>query len=158
MKNKIVTDLEQSRKLFELGIDTSTADMWWAERYARRVTMDLHPIVDKTPSYYLSLIKPTGCNYSQDIIYDIPAWSLSALMNLLPSELELPDMYGGTIKYEIRIRKYSHANELDLYQIAYATNQGLSKSWHDIVNTSEQEDLLDAVFEMVCYIKENKWI
>ena len=141
MENKIATTIEQSKKLLELGIDEGTADMYWWH------------YEEKT---YLNGMYDGEFNKHEK---DVPAWSLSALMNLMPSELELPDMYGGTIKYEIRIRKYNHIpNELDLYQIAYATNQGLSKSWHDMVNTSEQENLLDAVFEMVCYLKENKLI
>lgn len=136
MKHKIATTVEQSIKLVELGIDPSTADMFY--------------------SYELRFGKISNNQIEEDGF--VRAWSLSALIGILPSELELPDMYGKTIKYEIRIRKYRHANELDLYQIAYATNQGLSKSWHDMVNTSEQEDLLDAVFEMVCYLKENEMI
>ena len=145
MKNKITTSIEQSKKLLELEIDLNTADMFYEK-------MD-----DEESDYYKLCFGKISKALMDDFGY-IPAWSLSTLMELLPSELELPDMYGGTIKYEIRIRKYSHTNELDLYQIAYATNQGLSKSWHDMVNTSEQEDLLDVVFEMIVYLKENKLI
>ena len=154
MKNKIATTVEQSIKLSELGIDPSTSDMHWESvsneeyRLALLTTKDATEAIERMQDSLKTTFN----------VKLVPAWSLNALIELLPSELELPDIYGGTIKYEIRIRKYSHTNELDLYQIAYATNQGLSKSWHDMVNTSEQEDLLDAVFEMVCYLKENKMI
>jgi len=154
MESKIATDLEQSKKLLELGIDADTADMHWES-----ISDDDHRLGLFTAKETKESLE--RMQYTLKTTFNVklsPAWSLSALMNLLPSELSLPDMYGGTIKYEIRIRKYSHTNELYLYQIAYATNQGLSKSWHDMVNTSEQEDLLDTVFEMIVYLKENKLI
>lgn len=81
----IATTIEQSKKLIELGIDINTADMWWAERYEGRITEEGQYIVAKEPYYYLSFIKPSDVNYSQDIVKDIPAWSLSALLGLIPN-------------------------------------------------------------------------
>ena len=154
MEAKIATSLEQSIKLAELGIDPSTSDMHWES-----LSNEEYKLAFLTTKDAIESIKRKQDSLKSTLnVKLVPAWSLPALIKILPSELKLPDMYGGTIKYEIRIRKYRHANELDMYQIAYATNQGLSKSWHDMVNSSEQEDLLDAVFEMICYLKENKML
>ena len=70
--NKICTSLEQSKKLIELGIDVYTADMYWK-----------NGISDK----YIQFFNPFVCGDYQDGLdfdYDVPAWSLTALLSILP--------------------------------------------------------------------------
>lgn len=81
---KAFTDIEQSEKLAEI-LPIESADMWWAERYEGHTTMDFQYVIEETPYYYLSLKKPSIDNYSQDAINDIPCWSLSALLGVIPS-------------------------------------------------------------------------
>ena len=134
--NKICTSIDQSKKLIELGIDVNTADM-------RYLDGDDYQVKDGTLDYE-----------------DIPAWSLSALMNLLPSEFIEVGKY-STTTYLIHIRKYKFTDEVNLHQIAYGSYKWYedgSNSWKDMINTGEKEDLLDAAFEMVCWLKENKKI
>ena len=133
--SKICTDIEQSKKLIELGIDKNTADMWY-----RKVIGGHEPV--------------TYCSQAGKFI---PAWSLSALMNLLPSEFTEVGKYSTTI-YEIKIRKYNLIEDVNLYQIAYGNYKFYedgNSSWKDMINTGEKEDLLDAAFEMICWLKEN---
>ena len=156
--NKICTSIEQSKKLIELGIDVNTADMWWAERYEGRVTENGQYIVAEEPYYYLSFIKPSDINYSQDTIKDIPAWSLSALLGLIPSEIYGETIYGDTITYKVDFRKYKFTDDVDLYQIAYGSikfDVDGQHSFKDMVNTGQKEDPIDAAFQMVCWLKEN---
>ena len=61
--DKICTDLEQSHKLVELGLDPNTSDCSWI----------LSP---RDGHYILSLTEPMEG--------DIPAWSLSAMLGLMP--------------------------------------------------------------------------
>ena len=79
---KEYTDIEQSRKLAEI-LPVESANMWWAERYKGRV-VNWEYIVEETPVYYISFTKPSENNYSQDTINDIPCWSLTALLKLMP--------------------------------------------------------------------------
>lgn len=79
--NKICTSIEQSKKLMELGIDTSTADMY--------IDMNHEPI-------YIGVLPTNG-----DIDYEsmnkhnlIPAWSLNALLELLELPTLLKDSIG----------------------------------------------------------------
>jgi hypothetical protein len=47
------------------------------------------------------------------------------------------------------------------YQIAYGNYKFYedgSSSWRDMINTSEREELLDAVFDMITWLKENEKI
>lgn len=141
--NKICTSIEQSKKLIELGIDVYTADMF----FAMNGTL---PVVSK----YIDDGFVTAVDGA------IPCWSLSALMNLLPSEFTTENKF-GKYKYEIKIRKYKLTDDVDIYQIAYGNYKWYedgSHSWKDMINTGQKEELLDAAFEMVCWLKENKKI
>ena len=131
---KNCTDLPQSKKLAEI-LPLESADMfyWCGEdvRFGNYKTMDLD--------------------------FDIPCWSLAALMNLLPSEFTEKGEYSETT-YRIDIRKYALTDDVDIYQIAYGNyhwHEDGSCSWSDMVNSGEKEELIDAVFQMICWLKEN---
>lgn len=61
---KIATSIKQSQALLEIGIDRSTADMYWWYAEGKN---------------YLYVGKPTDDNA-------VPAWSLNTLVELLPME------------------------------------------------------------------------
>lgn len=108
--NKICTSLEQSNKLIELGIDVSTADMYWW--YSGR-------------RYYVESMDDDDFNKESDI----PAWSLSALLELIPpGNILLRDALSG---------KYKCINTVD---------------------SNLYDNPVDAAFEMVCWLKENEKI
>lgn len=76
MKTKICTDIKQSRKLIKLGLAPKTADMFWRD-WRRETELITIPCV--------------GCGNEKE---DLPAWSLSALINLIPNpELSLSASY-----------------------------------------------------------------
>lgn len=138
MLMKAYTDLEQSKKLAEI-LPIETADMGW----------------------YYSCNPNSARNQmwagTKAENADIPCWSLAALMNLLPSEFTEVGKYSITT-YTIKIRKYKLTEDCDLYQIAYGNyifHEDGSSSWKDMINTGEKEDLLDATFQMICWLKEN---
>lgn len=70
--NKICTSIEQSQKLMELGVDVNTADMYWWY-YGK----------NSGKRYYV------GTMDDNDFIKesDIPAWSLAALLKLMPKSI-----------------------------------------------------------------------
>ena len=59
----IATTIEQSKKLIELGIDVNSADMYYWNNRELKI----------------------GSSKAMDIEFDTPAWSLSALLNILLS-------------------------------------------------------------------------
>ena len=113
--NKICTSIEQSRKLIELGIDVNTADMWYqyiGDSFKDGITKPLYfPMVMRDD--------PTE--------KDIPSWSLSTLLGLMPNF----NMFKRTIECKIE-----------------TTNHLIDKAC----------DPIDAAFEMVCWLLENKKI
>lgn len=127
---KICTSLEQSRKLIELGIDVNTADMFWdtAEPLERIV-----PTVGPISDYY----------DMED--WAIPAWSLSALLGLMPKlyEFENDPDDGGC---QPNLCKGWDNNQ---WHIVYRSS---------IYYTEWYDDPIDAAFEMICWLKENEKI
>lgn len=95
---KSYTDIGQSKRLAEI-LPAESADMYWAERYAGKVMLNGQYIVDKEPLYYPCLVKPSKGNYSQDIVRDIPCWSLSALLDVLPLEVSINKQTDGVDTY-----------------------------------------------------------
>ena len=104
--NKICTSIEQSKKLIELGLDVNTADMYYTSEHS-------------TPSIM------TGAK--SDYSSYVPAWSLSALLELMPN-FTLNGFGNGQF------------NCRDERADTYA-----------LVDTCP----LDAAFEMICWLKEN---
>ena len=108
--NKICTSIEQSQKLLELGIDVKTADMYWWYSGKR---------------YYVESMDDDDFNKKSDI----PAWSLSALLELMPA---------GNILFRNTLSKnYKCINTVD---------------------SDDYDNPLDAAFEMVCWLKETEEI
>lgn len=105
--NKICTSLEQSQKLIELRIDRNTADMYYTSEHS-------------TPS----IMTEAKSDYSSYV----PAWSLSALLELIPSVICLSNHEG---KYNIR-----YANEF-------------------IIDQKLHDSYIDACYEVVVWLKEN---
>ena len=121
--NKICTSLEQSKKLIELGIDVNTADM----------------------CYRIVAYNPNDTHVYQSYCFvgtlesDIPAWSLSALLELMPTDDKTDEYYVDT---------ESHS---DYYTVSYRN------CWDGCVHSEHSEEsLLDATFKMVVWLKKNK--
>lgn len=72
MKTQISTSIEQSRRLLSCGVDPKTADMVWLNR----------------GQYPAFLSFNEGCNRAIPEVGDVPAWSLSALLELLPPQFK----------------------------------------------------------------------
>ena len=133
---KSYTTIEQSRKLAEI-LPLESADMY----------------------YNLGESKLPNVIYGShdDFKCYLPCWSLAALMHLLPSEFPEKGEYSETT-YKIDIRKYTLTDDVDIYQIVYGNyhwDEDGSCSWSDMISSGEREELIDVVFEMICWLKEN---
>ena len=117
--NEICTSLDQSKKLIELGIDVNTADMYW-----------LNAKCDE----YLQSLTPYVIDDDLNLSVDIPAWSLSALMELMNCNC-----------YNVSLN--CHGAE---WNIKFDD----SEKYKDFT----KDYIVDAAFEMVCWLLENKKI
>lgn len=129
--NKICTSIEQSKRLIELGIDIYTADMFWKNGVSDKYIQCFTPFV--------------GSDTNMDYDYDIPAWSLTALLGMMPKiyEYENDPEDGGC---QPNLCKGWDNNQ---WHIVYRTSLYIT-DWYD--------DPLDAAFEMICWSKENNKI
>lgn len=119
--NKISTSIEQSKRLLELGIDFDTADMMW--------------IIDGVNNPYIAV---TDINEN---LHDTPAWSLYALLKLIPNKDKADEYYVNT------------ESHLDCHVVSYVN------CWDGYIHSEySKESLLDAAFEMVVWLKQNKYI
>lgn len=123
--NKICTSIVQSKELIELGIDVNTADMYWWGSGER---------------YYCE----TRLNKESDNL----AWSLSALLELIPP-------YLGEFKDGIDFG-FSKAMNSKWYSAHYIkfNDNGLAS----FNKTVTGDTAIDAAFEMVVWLKKNKKI
>ena len=138
---KSYTDIEQSRKLAEI-LPIKSADFWCAEMYAGQVLDNGKYVVEDTPTYYLSLTRPSENNYSQDTIKDIPCWSTQALLDEIPYTLLNKDNEDLKLHIEKDGEQYYlfYENEYngDMFEI----------------ETDMYDDLVDACVEMILKLKE----
>jgi hypothetical protein len=128
---KSYTDLEQSRKLAEI-LPLESADMKW---FFWKSDID----VPKFPTFGYS--KDAAENYKSTEAVYLPCWSLSALLELMPEiHGERPKLDTGRI-------------QTDKYYVEYPYHERTKKDWH---STELYDEPLDAAFEMICWLKENK--
>ena len=124
--NKICTDISQSKKLIELGIDVNTADMFWTYDFTVNDINGINVISNN--------FKP-----EKD---DIHAWSLSALLGLMPFHIIEND-----VRYGFQMVKGLN-KEGETYKIRY-------EGYISLVETLIYNNPIDAAFETVCWLKEN---
>ena len=115
---KICTSTEESEKLIKLGIDISTADMYWDYDYDQQEYKYYPRVMDERFD--------DTC---------IPAWSLAALLELMPRIEHLKPFIdlGPNLDSEV-VSIYYHSEDSPY-----------------IV----KDNLIDAAFEMVVWLKEN---
>lgn len=95
MEQQIATNPEQSRSLISCGLDAKTADMVWLNRGS------LEPYIAFN----------VGCNQAMPEVGDIPAWSLSALIDVFLTRA--PAAGKKCKQFTIRISKRKDASIVD---------------------------------------------
>lgn len=124
----IATTIEQSRKLAEI-LPAESADMWyWEFPTAPKYNRYDHPMFHKGEG-----------------ITNVPAWSLSALLELIPSHIDKVDTF-------LRLRMDKDEENFNIWYEDYGT--GLCIEDSDIIKNTP----IDALFEMIVWLKENKYI
>ena len=139
MNTKICTDIDQSKKLIKLEVDINNVDMTYVSMkdYGENT---YHLTVGKTD---VDWAKDELGNLNWNDVYEkyIPAWSLSALLGLMPTDDKKDEYY---------VVAESHS---DYHTVSYRN------CWDGCIHSEySEESLLDAAFEMVVWLKENEKI
>ena len=151
---KSYTDIEQSKKLAEI-LPLESADM----RYGYIAPYDYSDRMydggyDEIPYPKDFLIKNPNF-YTNEYDAELPCWSLTALLAILPNEIITDNRF--ECHYQIHIRKYDGGDNTTLYQIAYGNyhwDEDGSCSWSDMINTGEKESLIDCCVQMILKLHE----
>jgi len=132
------TTIEQSKKLMELGLSPNTADMCYPHfiRHGANTYDEIPEIAEEI-----------------DYPYEMPCWSLGALLKLMPKTISVPVDERSACFYNL---EWQFANDNSLRYIA--TNRGECLidiySDHDIGGKS----FIETVLEMVVWLIENNYI
>ena len=144
--NKICTSIKQSKKLIKLGIDINTSDM----RYGYIAPYDFSDRMydggyDEVPYPKDFLLKNPNFSANE---YDgeLPAWSLVALEGLMPFHIIKNNERFGF--YQVK----GFNKQGETYRFSYKTNNDSF-----LFETSWYNDIIDAAFEMVVWLKENNY-
>lgn len=109
----IATSVDQSKRLLELGLKPDTADMYW----------------DFQETGYILIADELGYYHNDS---EIPAWSLSALMEMMPNDCGID-------------------KEDDKFIASYVI-------LHECGEYSSKTSPIDAAFEMIVYLINNEYI
>lgn len=123
----IATTIEQSKHLLELGLDPNTADMYY-----------LPQVMNEGETLW-----PIDEGYDLDDA-DQPAWSLSALLEVMPSFID----YKGQ-KLRLTIEKAGIWNVFYL-----GTKHRINEIWFN----GEYGNPVEPAYKMVCWLLENNLI
>ena len=142
--NKICTDLIQSKKLIELGVDVNTSDMVYLKSYFEEEDGEYNLLEG---SYHEGYVEKDDGSLVPVFDEHIPAWSLVALEKLMPFQLiENNNRYGF---YQVK----GFNKQGETYRFGYKSNDNSF-----LFETSWSNNLIDAAFEMICWLKENNKI
>ena len=137
---KICTSLVQSYKLLKLKFDASTADMCWATELLGESLPDWRVLCMSSEEYTDSEGRWTA----------VPAWSLSALTRLVTSGPKSPT----GIRLNFCKAKQAGRNKYNYHVRCTFIRVTSGRTWQDGFYTEMHEDLLDAMFELICLMRE----
>lgn len=130
--SKICTTIEQSKHLLKLGLNPESADMRYEHTIHEREDL-------QTPMYGFNI---SSMKYYEDIenITYLPAWSLSALLEVMPSRIN------------------------DTYKLSLIKDDVTNGYYYNYTDRKERRlrtsfasyNPFDAAFEMMCWLLENK--
>ena len=134
--SSICTNIDQSRRLLELGLPADTADMMYQQ---------YETIIGDDYGYKLKLVP-----YYSDDIEGVPAWTLNALLEAIPQSLNMYDDSERCYKnYEINLfRSYYHC-------CSYSFGPSLKEENHDNLCCFGDDTWMDAVLKTVQWLFEN---
>lgn len=137
--SKQVLDIEQMQHLKELGVDTSKAMMCY-----RRKTRDFRG-EEKVGRWSLVINQPIIVS-NFETYEEVPTFTLQDIIDLLPKEVKDDEGFKFVLKIEYGpIRRVWY---IGYYYYDVAFNGNLCSG----------ENLIDAAYEMLCWVLTNKYI
>lgn len=126
------TTIEQSKKLLELGLSPETANMYWKK----------NPILNSEKKWIPRIINKLLIPFDDEDT--IPCWSLGALLEVMPTQIE-----------EVKDHKVDLilGHPKDKWCLVYFDWTGLQQG-HSVIGDAP----IEAAFNMICWLLENGYI
>ena len=122
--SRVCTSLDQSRELMELGLDTNTADMFYAE------VLGKDP--DEAPCHVISTWGYDKFGdmkeYENRFVRFVPAWSLSVLMGLMPTTIQVNDV-SFSLGSEVSQEGYSFGYDYDQGKLVFTKDHPIDAAY-----------------------------
>ena len=133
------TNIEQSKKLLELGLNPKSADMYF---------MNICPEDGKT--LFDDVAGVGNADISNN---DLPCWSLNALLEVMPQSIRMYDERGRCYKtYDLNLfRSYYHC-------CSYSFGPSLKEENHDNLYCYGGDTWLEAVYNMIIFLFNNGYM
>lgn len=142
--NKICTSIEQSKKLIELGIDVNTADMRYGYiapyEFSDRKYDGGYDMIPYHKDFFDRCSNFSANEYDDEL----PCWSLTALLELMPKLYDEDNLNDGGCQ-PVLCKGFDN----DMWHVVYRSTMYMTDWYYDPV---------DAAFDMVCWLLENKKI
>ena len=136
--SNITTTIEQSKHLLELGLDSKSADMCWVKDYIGQWVLITDTQIN-IRSRFEEMYEYSGFKW-QEHIELVPAWSLSALLEVMPNN----------DYWEICLWQYKCQRWQCVFDDVEFSN-GETKAF-------VADAPIDAAYEMVCWLLTNNLI
>ncbi|WP_106832204.1 hypothetical protein [Parabacteroides pacaensis] len=130
MEKKICLSIEQMQKLKELGIEPKDASMCWIRDGEGNATAELHDEF----CYEMSFMKP------------MPAFTLENILEMMPSSIRNKYLSIDTRQFFLKMEKFENRYKFFYYHF----------SFDPMIATPYYENAIDAAFELLCWLAENK--
>lgn len=130
MKDQVLS-ISQMRHLRDLGVDTSKASMCWLREPNNHTRYEV--FVHDDDCYEMSCLDP------------VPTFTLQDLLNIIPSRV----LSKSNEVFSLRIERY-----IDGWEVYYGTTEDSDGS--KLFTPIDRDTLLEAAYNMLCYLAENK--
>ena len=124
---RICTNPHQSKQLVNRGFSVQAADLWWSE----------YALVNQPTPLMMRIAEPVLYSY-KNTDDDIPAWSLTTLLQALPDSI----MYDNE-SFKIHITKAQ-----DYYLVEYTSD-------HASLIYKDGRDLIDICVQLIIHLIDN---
>ena len=145
------TTIEQSRKLLELGLSPKTADLSWV------TDLEGDHIIARPYKEIHDELEQLRTNLGELESKESPAWSLSALIELMPATIQTRE---SKEPYSLMLFKRPPiADEGYFYEIEYGYRNPLTVGWlNEWYEIKGGNDLIEVCFDMVVWLIEKGYI
>lgn len=138
--------IERMKHLHELGLETSSGSAYWYRIIQNKGDGNIRVISDWKLTFSIDIAYCTG-----HTLESIRTFTLQDILDLLPKEIITNDFHRDTVRLTLDFFDYSFG-----YAYYFETCGGLSfykkESFHDGYL------LIDAAYEMLCWVLTNKYI